>query len=271
MAPTLLGAHARFTCDDCGYAFEANYSSPGGGSSDQNIPSEVDHVLFPTRSADELRRREPRPVDCPNCGHTVHDPDDPREHDDVPIHYGDRILVLKYAYLVQQPKRWDVVVFKSPDEPSPGSTWYTTNFIKRLVGRPDESVMIVDGDVYIREGKAEAEAAGDVSGFKIQGKPRHVQDALWRVVVDGAFVPRSGKWQPWRRRVRRRLGPRHARAAAARLHIQLGPGRRAPAAAAAPSCSTRTSSATASPGNPGRSATSWPTPRPRAAGTTSAT
>src|ERR671913_444062 len=40
MAPTLLGAHARFTCDDCGYAFEANYSSPGG--EDQNIAAQVE-------------------------------------------------------------------------------------------------------------------------------------------------------------------------------------------------------------------------------------
>ena len=73
MAPTLLGAHARFTCDDCGYAFEANYSSPGG-SSDQNIPAEVGHVAVPhavarrtaapRRPADrlpQLRPHRPRP------------------------------------------------------------------------------------------------------------------------------------------------------------------------------------------------------------------
>src|ERR1043166_7177565 len=28
MAPTLLGAHMRFTCNDCGYRFDVNYSSP---------------------------------------------------------------------------------------------------------------------------------------------------------------------------------------------------------------------------------------------------
>src|SRR5215475_8958201 len=26
MAPTLLGAHMRFRCDDCGYQFDVNYS-----------------------------------------------------------------------------------------------------------------------------------------------------------------------------------------------------------------------------------------------------
>src|SRR5690349_15745307 len=29
MAPTLLGAHMRFVCDDCGYQFDVNYQAPG--------------------------------------------------------------------------------------------------------------------------------------------------------------------------------------------------------------------------------------------------
>src|SRR6188768_3378676 len=41
MAPTLLGAHMRFTCKDCGYKFDANYSSvrTSGGGGDLVIPS----------------------------------------------------------------------------------------------------------------------------------------------------------------------------------------------------------------------------------------
>src|SRR6476620_5169111 len=31
MAPTLLGAHMRFTCDDCGYAFTVNYAGRNEG------------------------------------------------------------------------------------------------------------------------------------------------------------------------------------------------------------------------------------------------
>jgi signal peptidase I len=207
MAPTLLGAHARFVCDDCGYAFEANYTAPTGN--DQDIRAEVGHAEFPSRG----ERDEQRTIDCPNCGHTVHDPDDTTRNDRVPIHYGDRILVLKYAYLLSQPKRWDVVVFKSPDDPDSedadhdpdppndyGKTWYTTNFIKRLVGRPHESVMIVDGDVYVAP---DADAGAPDSPppppgeFQIQSKPRHVQDALWRIVCDADFIPRHERWRPW--------------------------------------------------------------------------
>ena len=135
MAPTLLGAHARFTCDDCGYAFESQLLLAAAAASEQAIPSTVKHSRLPHRRP-RLRRRDRR-IDCPNCGYTVHDPDDTSIHDAVPIHYGDRILVLKYAYLLasrpalgrrrlQEPRRAD----------RPASAWYTTNFIKRLVGRP---------------------------------------------------------------------------------------------------------------------------------------
>lgn len=191
MAPTLLGAHARFTCDDCGYQFEHNFSS---GNDDQSIPSAIDK--FPT---------EP---DCPNCGQQGRLPTP------VPIHYGDRILVLKYAYLLNDPQRWDVVVFKSPDDPDSndsdgdpappneyGKSWYTTNFIKRLVGKPGDTLMVLDGDIYVS-----SNGAANLADFQVQSKPRHVQDALWRIVYDNDFLPRPrGKeeesrndWaQPW--------------------------------------------------------------------------
>src|SRR5436309_9891070 len=35
MAPTLLGAHSRFECPDCGYRFDVNYSSPDRRASDR--------------------------------------------------------------------------------------------------------------------------------------------------------------------------------------------------------------------------------------------
>ena len=187
MAPTLLGAHARFTCDDCGYKFEVNYSTPGGqGGEDQSIPAAAGPKAFTTTPW------------CPNCGLRVALPNR------VPIHYGDRILVLKYAYLFSEPRRWDVVVFKSPDapeRPSDNTGLYTTNFIKRLVGRPGETLMVLDGDIYVSTNGKE-----NLADFKVQSKPRHVQDALWRVVYDNDFLPRPRNaegertdWsQPWK-------------------------------------------------------------------------
>src|ERR1044072_9265524 len=39
MAPTLLGAHMRYRCPDCGYRFDVNYSFNGPGGDDLIIPS----------------------------------------------------------------------------------------------------------------------------------------------------------------------------------------------------------------------------------------
>ncbi len=179
MAPTLLGAHMRFVCHDCGWRFDVNYQNPQGG----------DETVVPARAGSKYT------LFCPNCGYLV--PGGPRsEPGDAsfpPVRYGDRILVLKYLYLFEAPKRWDVVVFKSPVDPQRFD--YTQNYIKRLVGRPGESIMLLDGDVYV------APKGGD---FRIATKPPEAQQALWRIVYDNDYHPqglpggRRGGWeQPW--------------------------------------------------------------------------
>src|SRR5262249_32262856 len=117
MAPTLMGAHLRFRCDDCGYEWTVNYSGGGDG----------DEVIIPARANEPLGvDRSGRPIDkvfraiCPNCGYRVQrhsEVDADNSATNTPVWYGDRILVLKYLYLFQKPRRWDVVVFKAPEEP----------------------------------------------------------------------------------------------------------------------------------------------------------
>jgi signal peptidase I len=189
MAPTLLGAHMRYVCPDCGYTFDVNYQSRNAEEDEEmRTPAEA----FPMAD-----------VYCPNCGYLVAS----REHRNtfgeitnpqaaVPVNYGDRILVLKYLYLLHPPQRWDVVVFKSPDEPK--TTHYEQNFIKRLVGLPGEHLMVLDGNIYVKE-------SAD-SPWEIPAKPRAAQEALWRIVYDNDFHPTMAqrgagqlKWvQPWR-------------------------------------------------------------------------
>ncbi|MBA2707019.1 MAG: signal peptidase I, partial [Gemmatimonadaceae bacterium] len=123
-------------------------------------------------------------VRCPNCALEL--PAADRTNPEV--RYGDRILVLKYLYLFQEPRRWDVVVFKSPDDPA-----YQQNFIKRLVGKPGESIMILDGDIYVGKGN-------DSGTYRIQSKPRYVQQDLWRNIYDNDHYPlgRVNRADPWR-------------------------------------------------------------------------
>src|SRR5438045_1360792 len=54
MAPTLLGAHMRFTCDDCGYQFTANYTASSNAQGD---------LLIRSTSENDYR------IYCPNCGY----------------------------------------------------------------------------------------------------------------------------------------------------------------------------------------------------------
>src|SRR3954465_7210943 len=69
MAPTLLGAHMRLTCEDCGYAFDVNYSGRGVGD-DVEIPTVAQNKVYS--------------LNCPNCGMKVPrvNPRDPEDEND---------------------------------------------------------------------------------------------------------------------------------------------------------------------------------------------
>jgi signal peptidase I len=147
MANTLKGAHFRMRCVQCGYRYDYGFVPEK-----YNLPQ--DYV--PRGPVGKCTSR------CPSCGH----------HRDtrgtVPVVNGDRILVLKCIYQFFEPKRWDVVVFKNPPDP-------TINYIKRLVGLPEETVEIIDGDVYI--------------DGQIARKPNKVQNELWMPVYDNDYQP----------------------------------------------------------------------------------
>lgn len=195
MAPTLLGAHLRYVCQDCGYPFEVNYSGRTVGD-DVEIPAIAQNKVYA--------------LNCPNCGLKVRkqneaNPADQNDATSPPVHYGDRILVLKYAYLLSQPQRWDVVVFKTPDRSDDERRQvvppYTINYIKRLAGRPGESVFILDGDVYVLPdtlGLSADEVRNRLADFQVQAKPRAAQEALWRIVFDNDYRPTREDWrEPW--------------------------------------------------------------------------
>jgi len=182
MAPSLYGAHMRFRCPDCGTTFDVGYSTRQTDSSDEpDIPAAAQRVTD---------------YHCPNCGYRFNRGEIQR------VRFGDRILVLKYLYLFEKPQRGDTVVFKAPLESHhPKDPEYSVNYIKRLVGIGPETVVLLDGDVYIAPF-----GSRDPAKFKIWRKPSHVQDVLWRGVYDNDFIPhltdndraRDHEWkQPW--------------------------------------------------------------------------
>lgn len=66
----------------------------------------------------------------------------PSESMENTIMTGDRFFGNRLAYLFQDPERFDIVVFKYPDDES-------QLFVKRVIGLPGEIVEIKDGKVYI--------------------------------------------------------------------------------------------------------------------------
>jgi signal peptidase I len=132
MAETLWGYQKIVKCPECGYEFPVNCSS------------EVDP-----------QQGSPDPVvacTCPNCLYYI---DFNKEHMNPEARTGDRVLVGKFlydldAFGMNMPQRYQVVVFKFPNEPQ--KKFVPTNYIKRLIGLPRETIAIHYGKLYAYQG-----------------------------------------------------------------------------------------------------------------------
>jgi signal peptidase I len=95
----------------------------------------------------------------------------------------DRVLVDKICYLIRDPERWEVIVFRYP-------LAATNNYVKRLLGMPGEDLWVQNGDIWARAG-------GTADEFVIQRKPDSVQDSIWKQVYPAPGL--SGfQWVNWK-------------------------------------------------------------------------
>jgi signal peptidase I len=108
MAPTLQGPRRMFRCDACQFEF----------------PVALDQLIDDDRAV------------CPRCGQSS------ARRCDHPDLRGDRLLVDRTAFVLRQPRRWEVVVFRAPEDAN-------QLFVKRIVGLPGETVAIRNGEVWI--------------------------------------------------------------------------------------------------------------------------
>ena len=58
------------------------------------------------------------------------------------INAGDRLIGLRLAYTWSEPERGDIIIFLFPDDE-------TQLYVKRIIGIPGDTVMIVDGTLYL--------------------------------------------------------------------------------------------------------------------------
>ena len=149
MAPLLQGSNRSFYCENCSKTFFYALSERQSGEGD--VP-----VL-------------PR---CPNCG----TPKKPDALASASVHSGDRVAFDRLS----RPKRWDLVVYRTPGEGSLRRTG-------RVVGLPGEKVEIFDGDLFI-------------DGRRLQKLPNEAYDC-WLSLYDNQFWPQDFKkakygWRP---------------------------------------------------------------------------
>ena len=109
----------------------------------------------------------------------------------------DRILVDKLSYVLRDPQRWEVAVFRYPLDRS-------KNFVKRIAGVGPEEFRIEWGDLWHRREGGE---------WEILRRPRSVQRATWKRLdpdapADPSWIPQNlpadSHWQSDGRRLEAR-------------------------------------------------------------------
>jgi signal peptidase I len=171
MATTLMGRHKEITCPQCGYVYRVN----------------ADREVEPAGSSTGAGRRIDSGT-CENCRFES-------KVGDEPSFGGDRIYVMKNGVSLPffanrgrvELKRFDVAVFKLPEEPE-------VRYIKRLVGMPNEAIRIERGDLWVRPLDRPAD-------FERLRRPLEHQQAMQMIVYDDAHralaLAGDSRWLRW--------------------------------------------------------------------------
>ncbi len=105
---------------------------------------------------------------------------------------GDRILVNKFIYRFKDPDRGDVVVFKYPEDPK-------RDFIKRLVGKGNEEILIRGGRIIVNGEEAADAVFGEryyynQGPFGVEGKPLKIPSGQFFVLGDNSVSSRDSRF-----------------------------------------------------------------------------
>ena len=90
---------------------------------------------------------------------------------------GDRIFGFRLSYLLKDPQRYDVVIFKYPDDES-------VNYIKRIIGLPGETIAIHSGSAYL--------VNADGSETPLETDAKYLAEEPWLAKGDGYYEVPEG-------------------------------------------------------------------------------
>ena len=180
MAPTLMGAHKDVQCEECGCQYQCGASNEFTDTGARKKTTVVGTT-------------------CPLCRKPQVSNAYANSND--ATFSGDRILVSKLAYVWAQPRRWDVIVFKFIEAAR-------LNYIKRCIGRPNETIRIQEGNIFVRKNVESSEGSKNAKAqngtFEIARKPPHVINAMLQPLSDTKYLAKSlinaglpSAWQPF--------------------------------------------------------------------------
>ena len=136
MAPTLLGRHWTAPCPQCGRPAYCSVADARWGRREGGVRMICED--FHTPLVDDFSEQ---------------------------VHAPDRFLAAKFL----QPQRWDLVVFRYPEDPG-------VNFVKRLVGLPGDHIVVQDNRLVINGKLVPLRADGMYTGdFGFTGAPLGIE------------------------------------------------------------------------------------------------
>lgn len=175
MAPSLKGAHKEITCDESGFVYAVGASDEQRGQPGGNQ----------NRVASTF---------CPITQHKTIINKNDRDHK---TYSGDRILVNKFIYDFIEPQRYDVIVFKYPNNGK-------QNFIKRLIGLPGDNILIENGDIFLMHEKDDGSWRKEIT----RKPPEKLRNTL-QVVDDTHHFGKTLKSLGWPQRWQQYRGDRN--------------------------------------------------------------
>ena len=172
MAPTILGRNKALICPQCAAGYCVGASVEASDQSDDDARSQGKPVVVEAT--------------CPNCRFAMNTDPETAAGRKWPSRGGDQVFVSSLARF-GGPNRWDVVVFRYPMD-------RRMNFIQRLIGMPNETVKISQGDIYVKPAGGEQ--------FELVRKPAEKVLAMAQAVYDNdsiATLLSEAGWPPrWR-------------------------------------------------------------------------
>lgn len=209
MAPTLLGQHKAVKCPNCGWRFKSNYSvdfvkcsnclykirisEHGRRGGNRILVNKFAYDFTKPRRWDVAVFKYPfNETTCLSCGFSSSQSmicDKCEKDVEKENYFMSKINSIKGSFRIGQ---YHKVVCKSCDTvdaiscASCGSTnvhVVRKNYIKRLIGLPEEKLQIVNGDVYIND--------------EIQRKPAKVQQSLYVPVYDSKYPVKQKIVENW--------------------------------------------------------------------------